>query len=81
MGVHIFTKIKNTGVWKKKKNVFFSYLISGISDFSIWAFSENAQCFIGAFLLTRKYAKIIWPDNIPVYNKHAAILLKNNITI
>ena len=26
-GTHIFTKIKNTDGWKKKKNVFFSYFI------------------------------------------------------
>ena len=35
---HIFTKIKNTDDWKKKKNVFFSYFISGIPNFSHMAF-------------------------------------------
>ena len=48
-GVHIFTKIRNTDGWKKKKNwgviSFQKFLI-----FPIWAFPENAQSFVGAFL-------------------------------
>ena len=48
-GVHIFTKIKNTDDWeKKKKNSVISF--QKFLIFPIWAFSENAQCFFGAFL-------------------------------
>ena len=35
---------------EKKKNALFSYFISGIPSFPIWAFSENIQCFVGVFL-------------------------------
>ena len=49
-GVHIFTKIKNTDGWKKKKMYFSVIAFQEFLTFPIWAFSENAQCFVGAFL-------------------------------
>ena len=51
MGVHIFTKIKNTDGWKKKKKMYFSVIsFQEFLIFHIWAFSENAQYFVGVFL-------------------------------
>ena len=50
MGVHIFTKIKNTDSWKKKKMFFSVISFQDFLIFSIWSFSENAQCFVRAFL-------------------------------
>ena len=44
-GVHIFTKIKNTDDWKKKKNVFFSYFVSVIPDFSYMDFFRKYSMF------------------------------------
>ena len=45
MEVHIFTKIKNTDVWKKKKYVFFSYFISMIPNFSYMDFFRKCSMF------------------------------------
>ena len=45
MGIHIFTKIKNTDGWIKKKNAFFSYFISGISEFSYMGSSRKFSMF------------------------------------
>ena len=47
MGVHIFTKTKNTDDWKKK-NFFSVTLFLTFLVFPIWTFEENAQCFVGA---------------------------------
>ena len=44
-GAHIFTKIKNTDGSKKKKNLFFSYFISGISNFSYMGFFRKYSVF------------------------------------
>ena len=49
-GVHIFTKIKNTDGWKKKKYLFFSYFVSGIAIFYYMAFIRKFQCLVGALL-------------------------------
>ena len=50
-GAHIFTKIKNTDGSKKKKKIYFSVIsFQGFLIFPIWAFSENVQCFVRAFL-------------------------------
>ena len=54
MGVYNFTKIKNKD-GQKKKYIYIYIYISFISfqkflTFLIWAFPENAQCFVGAFL-------------------------------
>ena len=46
-GVHIFAKINTTD---NRKKTFFSYFFSEIPNFSYMLFSENDQCFIGAFL-------------------------------
>ena len=40
-GVHIFTKIKNTDCWKKKKIYFSVILFQEFLFFSIWPLSEN----------------------------------------
>ena len=45
-----FTKFQNTHDWKKKKNVFFNYFISGIPTFFFMAFIRNVQCFVGVLL-------------------------------
>ena len=50
MRIHIFTKIINIRGSKQKKKTFSSYFISQIPNFSYMHFSENAQCFAGAFL-------------------------------
>ena len=42
------SKIETTANRKKKKK--FSYFISEIPNFSYLYFSENAECFVGAFL-------------------------------
>ena len=48
-GVHIFTKIKNTDGWRQK-NFFSVVSFWKFVIFPISAFSENAQCFVAAFL-------------------------------
>ena len=50
--VHIFTKIKNRDGWKQRgKKIFFSVILfQKFLIFLIWAFSENVQCSIVAFL-------------------------------
>ena len=48
MGVYVFTKA--TDSWKKKKMFFSVISFQKFLIFPIWAFSENAQCFVGAFL-------------------------------
>ena len=40
MGVHIFTKIKNTDSWKKKKKIFSVISFQKFLIFPIWAFTE-----------------------------------------
>ena len=45
MEVHIFTKIKHTDIWKKKKYVFFSYFISVIPNFSYMDFFRKCSMF------------------------------------
>ena len=45
MGVHILTKIKNTDVWKKKKNVLLCYFISVIPNFSYMDFFRKCSMF------------------------------------
>ena len=50
MRIHIFTKIINIRGSKQKKKTFSSYFISQIPNFYYMHFSENAQCFAGAFL-------------------------------
>ena len=42
-GIHSFTKIKNADGWKKKKNVFFGYFISGIPNFSYMVFIRKCS--------------------------------------
>ena len=49
-GVHIFTKIKNTDGWKYEKKFFLVVSFQKFLVFPICTFSENAQCFVGAFL-------------------------------
>ena len=41
----MFTKIKNIDGWKKKKNVFFSYFIWGIPNFSYIGFFRKCSMF------------------------------------
>ena len=50
MGAHIFTKIKNTDGWEKKKISFSVIVFQEFLIFPIWAFLENTQCFVGVFL-------------------------------
>ena len=45
MGVHVFTKTKNTDVWKKGKKAFFSYFITEIPDFSYMKFFRKCWMF------------------------------------
>ena len=47
--VHIFTKIKNTGIWRWK-NPFSVFSFQKFQIFRICTFLESAQCFVGAFL-------------------------------
>ena len=49
-GFFIFTKIKNTAGSKKKKKFFSAISFQQFLIFPLWAFSENPQCAIGAFL-------------------------------
>ena len=51
MGVHIFTKIKIKDGWKTKKNIFFSYFISGIPQFSNMGFFTKCSMFRRSILL------------------------------
>ena len=51
MRVHIFTKIKNTDGWNKKKNVFFSYFTSVIPEFSYMDFFRKCSMFCRSILL------------------------------
>ena len=78
MGAHIFTKIKNADGCKKNKNVFFNCFIWGTPNFPAWAFSENAQCFVGVFLLIKHAGvKTSWPTiNIKILWKACQNLLR-----
>ena len=49
-GLYFYKNQKYRQLEKEKKNVLFSYFISGIPSFPLWAFSENVQCFVGVFL-------------------------------
>ena len=51
MGVHMFTKIKNTDGWKHKK-IFFSYFISEIPHFSYMRFYRKWAMFRWSIPLT-----------------------------
>ena len=42
-GVYIFTKLRNTDGWKKKKIFFSGISFQKFLIFHVWAFSENAQ--------------------------------------
>ena len=53
-GVHIFTKIKNTEFWKKKKRPFAVISLQKFLILPTWTFLENAQCFVGALLSNEK---------------------------
>ena len=51
-GAHNFTKIKSTDAWKKKKNVFFSYFILVIPNFSYKDFFRKCSMFRRSIPLT-----------------------------
>ena len=67
MGVHIFTKVKITEGWKKKKNVFFSYFISVIPNFSYMDFSRKCSTFHQSIPL--KYREIITVKSLQIKKK------------
>ena len=48
-GSYFYKNQKYRRLGKEKKNVFFSYFISGIPNFSYMSFFMNVRCFFGVF--------------------------------
>ena len=65
MGVHIFTKIKNTDGWNKKKNVFFSYFTSVIPEFSYMDFFRKCSMFRRSIPLSNLSFLLVQIQNAP----------------